>query len=251
MRCLLPLALLAIAASFAGCGDKTSTDANDAVHVLVVVTSHDQIAEGEPTGLWLEEFAVPYARFLEEGYAVTVASPKGGKAPVDPRSTEGEEKPDAKALAALEKTVKLDGLALDDYDAVFFPGGHGTMFDLPESTTVQKAVAHFIGKDQPAAFVCHGPAALVGATLPDGTSVVKGRKVTGFTDAEERAVKLDDKMPFLLETKLKELGGTFAGADNWQEHVVVDGNLITGQNPASSGKSADALIARLKATAGK
>lgn len=249
MRHFASLVLLLFSACLIGCGDKPAPT-DDGVHVLVVVTSHDKITDDKPTGLWLEEFAVPYARFLDAGYTVTVASPQGGKAPVDPASLNEEEKPDAKAMAALENTVKLDGLTLDDYDAVFFPGGHGTMFDLPESATVQKAVAHFIGKDQPAAFVCHGPAALVGATLADGTSVVKGRKVTGFTDSEERAVKLDDKMPFLLETKLKELGGTFAGAADWQEHVVVDGNLITGQNPASSGKAADALIARLEA-AGK
>ena len=215
----------------------------------MVVTSHDRIPDGEKTGIWLEEFAVPYAQFLAAGHAVTVASPKGGKAPVDPRSLEGDGEPDAKALAALEKTTKLDDIRLGDYAAVFFPGGHGTMFDLPDSKRVQEVVSFFVAQDQPAAFVCHGPAALVGAKLPDGTSVVKGRKVTGFTNAEEKAVKLDEKMPFLLETRLGELGASFAGAENWASHVVVDGNLITGQNPASSGETADALLKRLAATA--
>ncbi|MDJ0976199.1 MAG: type 1 glutamine amidotransferase domain-containing protein [Planctomycetota bacterium] len=212
----------------------------------MVVTSHGEIEPGEATGLWLEEFAVPFAKFKEAGYAVTVASPKGGKTPIDPRSLEEGKDPAKDVLAALESTKRLGDLTLGDYVAVFFPGGHGTMFDLPEHDAVKGAVAHFIEKDQPAAFVCHGPAALVGATLSDGTSVVKGRKVTGFTDSEERAVKLDEKMPFLLETKLKELGGSFAGAENWQAHVVVDGNLITGQNPASSGGTADALLKQLQ-----
>ena len=146
----------------------------------------------------------------------------------------------------LKTTKKLDAVDLDSFAAVFFPGGHGTMFDLPTTTSVQQAVAHFLSKDQPTAFVCHGPAALVGATLTDGTSVVKGRRLTGFTDSEERAVKLDKKMPFLLETRLRELGGEFVGGENWKEHVIVDKNLITGQNPASSGKAAKALLAQLQ-----
>jgi len=227
------------------CGDAPSDGDGGPGTILMVVTSHDRIAPDDPTGLWLEEFAVPYALFREAGYEVTVASPKGGKAPVDPRSLAGEEKPDPTALAALEDTETLGDLGLDGYVAVFFPGGHGTMFDLPTSETVQRAVAHFLEKDEPAAFVCHGPAALVGVTLSDGSAAVKGRKVTGFTDAEEKAVELDGKMPFLLETRLRELGGEFAGAELWQEHVVVDGNLITGLNPASSGKAAQALLERL------
>jgi len=245
---LLPLAVLCALLALPACGGTPAKPAAPAT-ILMVVTSHDQIEAGDPTGLWLEEFAIPYARFLAAGYAVTVASPKGGKAPIDPRSLGEDAKPDPEALAALAKTVPLDGLDLDGYVAVFFPGGHGTMFDLPTSAVVQAAVAHFVAEDQPAAFVCHGPAALVGATLPDGSSVVKGRKLTGFTDAEEHAVKLADKMPFMLEARLRELGAEFAGAENWQEHVVVDGNLITGQNPASSGKAAEALLARLQAAA--
>ncbi len=244
IRSLNLLALLVSSLFVVACGDNGSGRAPDAI--LMVVTSHDRIDADDPTGLWLEEFAVPYKLFRDAGYEVTVASPKGGKAPVDPRSLAGDDEPDAIALAALEDTASLGAVDLDAHVAVFFPGGHGTMFDLPSSKTVQETVAHYLEKDQPTAFVCHGPAALVGVTLSDGSAAVKGRKVTGFTDAEEKAVQLDEKMPFLLETKLRELGGDFAGADLWQEHVVVDGNLITGQNPASSGKAAEALLKQLE-----
>lgn len=240
---------LSLAFPLLGCGDKPSTDVppSDAkASILMVVTSHAEIAPGDATGLWLEEFAVPYAAFLAAGYDVTIASPQGGKAPIDPRSLSEEKTPDQSAVDALENTQKLSEVKLAAHVAVFFPGGHGTMFDLPNDASVQKAVAHFVENDEPAAFVCHGPAALVGATLSDGSPVVKGRKITGFTNSEERAVKLDEKMPFLLETKLQEQGGSFEGGADWASHVVVDGNLITGQNPASSGAAAAALLERLK-----
>jgi putative intracellular protease/amidase len=200
--------------------------------ILMVVTSHGEMDDGDATGLWLEEFAIPHTMFSYAGYTVTVASPLGGKTPVDPRSLSEDDAFDEHSLLALEDTVRLANVNLDAYDAVFFPGGHGTMFDLPENDSVHVTVAHFVAKDQPAAFVCHGPAALVGATLPDD---------------EERAVELDEAMPFLLETRLRELGAKFAGIDNFQEHVVVDGNLITGQNPASSEQAARALLDALKA----
>jgi putative intracellular protease/amidase len=214
--------------------------------ILMVVTSHGAIEEGHPTGIWLEEFAVPFELFSAAGHRITVASPRGGKAPLDPRSTADAAKdyqPDT--LLALEDTLDLDGLDLSGFDAVFFPGGHGTMFDLPGDDRVSSIASYFIASDKPSAFVCHGPAALVNATLPDGTSVVAGRKVTGFTNAEEDAVELTEKMPFLLESKLKELGAQFAGADNFVEHIVTDGNLITGQNPASSKAAAQALLEQL------
>ena len=214
--------------------------------VLMVVTSHDRIDENHPTGLWLEEFATPYELFRAEGYAVTVASPKGGAAPVDPRSLADESRFKPETLGALKSTAALAAIPLKDFDAVFFPGGHGTMYDLPNDPHVATTVTHFITQNRPLALVCHGPAALVGATLPDGSPAVKGRKVTAFTDAEERAVELDDEMPFLLETKLREQGGSFVGADNFVEHVVVDGNLVTGQNPASSEATARALIRLLQ-----
>lgn len=223
-----------------------TASASDAKSILMVVTSHGYIDHEHPTGIWLEEFAVPFELFTAAGHNITVASPRGGKAPLDPRSTEGAEttyQPDT--LFALEDTIGLAGLNLSAFDAVFFPGGHGTMFDLPGDENVAKIASHFIANNQPAAFVCHGPAALVNATLPDGTSVVAGRKVTGFTNAEEDAVELTDKMPFLLETKLRELGAEFSGAENFVEHIITDGNLITGQNPASSKAAAEALLKQL------
>jgi putative intracellular protease/amidase len=230
-----------------GCGDKPANEsaADGPGTILVVVTSHDHVDAEHKTGLWFEEFAVPYKLFRDAGYDVSVASPKGGYAPIDPASLKEGEEHDPAALAALKDTKSLDSVTLSDYAAVFFPGGHGTMFDLPGSEAVQKAVAHFLEQDQPTAFVCHGPAALVGVTLSDGTAAVKGRNVTGFTNSEEAVAQMTEKMPFLLESKLKELGASFAGAADWAEHVVVDKNLITGQNPASSGKVAKAILDQL------
>lgn len=214
-------------------------------HILMVVTSHDRIDEAHPTGLWLEEFAIPYEMFIEAGYDVAVASTRGGAAPIDPRSLSDREKFKPETLAALEKTSPLGDVKLAGFDAVFFPGGHGTMYDLPSDAKVAETVAHFLTGDQPIALVCHGPAALAGTILPDGSPAAAGRKVTGFTNDEERAVELDDDMPFLLETRLREQGATFVGASNFVEHVVVDGNLITGQNPASSAAAARALLEQL------
>lgn len=218
-----------------------------APRILMVVTSHDRIDEAHPTGLWLEEFATPYEMFLSAGYQVTVASTRGGTAPLDPRSLGDRDKYQASTVETLERTIPLAELALDEFAAVFFPGGHGTMYDLPVDKKVGEAVVHFLTRQQPVALVCHGPAALVGATLPDGTAAVAGRRVTAFTNEEERAVELDDDMPFLLESKLIEQGANFAGAENFIEHVVVDGNLITGQNPASSAAAAHALLQQLAA----
>jgi putative intracellular protease/amidase len=218
--------------------------------VLMVVTSHSSISEGNPTGLWLEEFALPYALFREQGYAITVASPRGGQAPIDPRSLEGAEASQVNevARAALKDTRPVDdSLRADDFDAIFFPGGHGTMFDLPDNPQVQRLVSEFAQGGKVLASVCHGPACLVGAMLRDGSPLVKGRKVTAFTDAEERAVELDQHMPFLLETRLRELGAEFVPAGNWQDHVVVDGRLVTGQNPQSSASAARAVIRLLEA----
>ncbi len=213
--------------------------------VLMIVTSHGRIDESHPTGVWLEEFAIPYAMFRQAGYEITVASPKGGAAPVDPRSLEniGETAADEEARAALEETRKLDAtFHSEDFDALFFPGGHGTMFDLPDNPEVQRLVVEFIEAGKVVAAVCHGPACLVGALLPDETPLVRGRRLTAFTDAEERAVELDQKMPFLLEDRLRALGARFVPAENWQDNVVVDGNLVTGQNPQSSASAARAVI---------
>lgn len=216
--------------------------------ILMVVTSHDRIDAGHATGLWFEEFAVPYARFRAAGYAVDVASPRGGDTPIDARSLENyAPTPDNEAArAALRGTRRLDdGVTARDYAAIFFPGGHGTMFDLPDDPQVQRLIREFAEADKVVASVCHGPACLVGVRLRDGTAFVKGRKLTAFTDSEERAVQLDKAMPFLLESRLREQGAQFVPAADWADNIVVDGRLVTGQNPQSSGSAAEAVIALL------
>ncbi|MDF3128127.1 type 1 glutamine amidotransferase domain-containing protein [Kiritimatiellaeota bacterium B1221] len=214
--------------------------------ILMIVTSHGEMDNGKPTGLWLEEFAVPYEQFTEAGYRVIVASPQGGKTPVDPRSmTENLSDRDKQALKVLEDTVALGELEAE-YQAVFFSGGHGTMFDFPKDKNVSAVVEEAFEKDLPIALVCHGPAALVAATLNDGSPAVKGRKLTGFTNSEEEAVKLTEEMPFLLEDKLIEQGASFSSKENFKPHVVTDGNLVTGQNPASSKPAAAALLKLLQ-----
>ena len=218
---------------------------SDNTNILMVVTSHDSIDAEHATGLWFEEFAVPYNLFLEAGYTVTVVSPKGGVTPIDQNSMEGYQASEANevALAVLKNTRQLDNsFKADDFDAIFFPGGHGTMFDLPNNPQVQRLVSEFAQQDKVLASVCHGPACLVGAMLKDGTSVVMGKKVTAFTNSEEKAVQLDSLMPFLLESKLRELGAEFVPADDWQDNVIVDGTLVTGQNPQSSGSAAAKVI---------
>lgn len=221
-------------------------------NILMVVTSHANIDATHRTGLWFEEFAIPYTLFLKAGYAVTVASPRGGEAPIDPRSLESYAATSANeaARAVLRDTRRLDSaVSAVQFDAVFFPGGHGTMFDLPDDRHVQRLVSEFAQANKVLASVCHGPACLVGAMLPNGKPLVQGRKVTGFTDDEERAVQLDKHMPFLLESKLRELGAEFIPAVNWEDHVVVDGTLVTGQNPQSSGSAARAVMRLLESKA--
>lgn len=216
--------------------------------ILMVVTSHDRIDADHATGLWFEEFAVPFAKFRAAGYRVDVASPRGGDTPIDARSLENSAAmPDNEsARAALRDTRILDaGITARDYAAVFFPGGHGTMFDLPDNPQVQRLIREFAEADKVIASVCHGPACLVGVRLRDGTAFVKGRKVTSFTDSEERAVQLDRAMPFLLESRLREQGAQFVPAKDWADNIVVDGRLVTGQNPQSSGSAAEAVIALL------
>jgi putative intracellular protease/amidase len=219
----------------------------DTKSILIVVTSYSRIDARHPTGLWFEEFAVPYECFAEAGYLVTVASIKGGKVPIDPRSLpENRETMAVKGpMAALQHTQRLMDMDVTEYDAVFFPGGHGTMFDFPPSREVADLVSHYLEQGKPVAAVCHGPAALTKAKHRSGIAVVKGRKLTGFSNEEEGTVQLDALMPFLLEDKLRDLGAEVLVAPQWQPHVVVDGNLVTGQNPQSSLKVAEALIAAL------
>lgn len=215
--------------------------------VLIVVTSCDRIDDNHPTGLWFEEFSVPYQEFLAKGFAVTVASPKGGKTPIDARSEPKSEQAEdsAQAWEALQHAHPLDTINADEFDAIFLPGGHGTMFDLPENTTLQQIIAQFAVANKVIAAVCHGPAGLVGVKQADGTPIVANKTVTAFTNEEESAVELDKLMPFLLETKLRELGSKFIVKPNWTDHIEQDGKLITGQNPQSSSSVARAAIAAI------
>lgn len=215
--------------------------------ILIVVTSFGEIAPGEPTGLWLEEFAVPYMQFKRQGFEVNVASIQGGKAPIDPRSNPSPDQKDtwAEAIKALDNTIPIAAIDATDFDAVFIPGGHGTMFDFPNSEDLHAALRDFAQQDKVIAAMCHGPASLVGVVLEDGTPLVAGKTVTSFTNEEESAAGFTEKMPFLLESRLRALGANFVEQPNWSNHVQVDGKLITGQNPQSSESAALAVVETL------
>lgn len=216
--------------------------------ILMIVTSHSRIDDEHETGIWFEEFAIPYTKFIQHGYAVTVLSPLGGDAPLDANSLQGYQATEdnevaklaLKGLPALDETCQAS-----DYDAIFFPGGHGTMYDLPDNRHVQRLIIDSLQANNPVAAVCHGPACLVNVTV-DGEPLVKGRKITAFTNSEEQAVQLDGLMPFLLETRLRELGADFVAAGDWADNTLKDGMLITGQNPQSSGSAADTLMGMLE-----
>ncbi|WP_101846852.1 type 1 glutamine amidotransferase domain-containing protein [Halobacillus sp. Marseille-P3879] len=204
-------------------------------HILMVVTNHEKINQDTPTGIWLSEFGEAYNEFKQHGYEITVASPKGGRSPVDPNSVSKDEPAeilDTKVF--LENTVPIDSISAESFDAVFLPGGHGTMFDFPDNQKLQQLLREFYEADKIVAAVCHGPSALAGVTLTNGEPLVKGKRVNAFTDAEEADTGLDQHMPFLLESRLRELGAVFQSAPNWSEHVEADGTLITGQNPQST-----------------
>jgi len=223
--------------------------------VLFVLTSHDKLGDtGEKTGFWIEEFAAPYYNLVDKGVDVTVASPKGGKAPIDP-SSEGEDAQtedtkryynDAETQKVIDNTVKLETLKADDFDAVFYPGGHGPLWDLANDKNSIALIEAFNKQHKPIGFVCHAPAALKNVKNESGEALVKGKKVTGFTNGEEEAVQLTNVVPFLVEDMLKENGGIYSKSGDWEVHVLKDGNLITGQNPASSSKAADVLYESLK-----
>lgn len=218
--------------------------------ILIVTTSHS-VFDGpnpHPTGVWLEEFAVPYMEFLQQGMALTVASPTGGAMPVDPRSspTKEQEQVWKTAIEASKTTRKLSEIKAADYDAVFLPGGHGPMFDLPDNSELQLLLQQFDYSGKIISSVCHGPAGLVGVTRADGTPLVAGKTVTCYTTAEEVLAKLDKEVPFLLEDKLRELGADFVAAPPRADHVQRDGNLITGQNPQSSQSIAKAVVEALQ-----
>ncbi|MFW2438549.1 MAG: type 1 glutamine amidotransferase domain-containing protein [Arenicellales bacterium] len=219
--------------------------------VLIVLTSHDQLGDtGNRTGFWLEEFAAPYYVLADAGAVITLASPRGGRPPMDPKSdepdfrTEATErfKGDGDAQTALANTVKLSDVSPADYDAVFYPGGHGPLWDLAEDPDSIALIEAMYASGKPVAAVCHAPAALRHANAPDGSSLLKGKSVTGFSNTEEDAVQLSDIVPFLLEDELKAKGANYSKADDWHPYVIADGNLITGQNPASSELVARAVL---------
>ncbi|MCM4155701.1 type 1 glutamine amidotransferase domain-containing protein [Gramella sp. AN32] len=222
--------------------------------VLFVLTSHDKLGDtGKKTGFWIEEFASPYYTLLDKGVAITLATPKGGKAPIDPSSdTEDNQtkdtkryKEDEEAQKLINNTKVLSEIDPGDFDAVFYPGGHGPLWDLSEDKDSIALIEKFNTAGKPISFVCHAPAALKHVKGKDGESLVKGKKVTGFTNSEEKAVELTDVVPFLVEEMLKENGGNYSKAGDWEEYVLVEGNLITGQNPASSGLVAEKLFKML------
>lgn len=226
------------------------------MRILMIMTSHDKMGDtGHKTGIWLEEFAAPYYRFKDEGVEITLASPKGGQPPLDPNSqaqdalTDATERfdQDADAQKAFANTVTLDGLKADDYDALFYPGGHGPLWDLANDTKSIALIEAFVAQDKPVAAVCHGPAALVGAKGTDGKPLVSGKNVTGFTNDEEKAVGLEDVVPLSIEDEFKKLGGHYTKKDMWASYAVVDGKLVTGQNPGSSEATADEVMKLLKA----
>lgn len=225
------------------------------MQVLMVLTSHDRLGDtGYKTGFWLEEFVAPYYVFKDAGAAITLASPLGGQPPLDPKSDLPESqteatrrfKADAADQAALAKTLKLVEVRAEDFDAVFYPGGHGPLWDLVDNPTSIALIEAFWRAAKPVAAVCHAPAALVNVCGAGGEYLVKNRRVTGFSNAEEAAVGLSTVVPFLLENRLKERGGLYLSGPDWLPHTVVDGQLITGQNPASSAAVAEALLELLR-----
>ena len=220
----------------------------------MVLTSHDRLGNtGENTGFWLEEFAAPYYVLKDAALDVTLASPKGGQPPLDPRSDDPKSeteamrrfKSDPEAKAALANTVKLSDVSADEYDAVFYPGGHGPLWDLSDDRDSIALIERIYAAGKPVAAVCHGPAAFRRAQAPDGTPLVRGKSVTGFSNTEEAAVGLTDVVPFSVEDMLKQNGGEYSKAENWQPYAVTAGNLVTGQNPASSEATARALVGLL------
>jgi putative intracellular protease/amidase len=217
--------------------------------VLMVVTSHDQLGNtGRRTGFWLEELAAPYYVFKDAGVDITLASPKGGRPPLDPKSNEPafRTEADAAAQAQLDKTVRLDSVRQEDFDTVFYPGGHGPMWDLAEDLHSVKLIESFLASGKTIAVVCHSTGALRHVKTPDDKLMVQGKEVTGFTNGEEEEVGLTKVVPFLVEDEMLKLGATFSKVANWGVHVVSDGLLITGQNPSSSGSAAKALMAAVR-----
>ena len=221
--------------------------------ILMVLTSHDQLGTtGQKTGFWLEEFASPYYVFKDANADITIVSPKGGQPPLDPKSDEPDFQTDATrrfkddvdAQNALAGSLKLTDVSADDFDAVFYPGGHGPLWDLAEDRTSIALIEVMFAAGKTVAAVCHAPGAFRHTEAPDGTPLVEGKSVTGFSNSEEAAVELTDIVPFLLEDELLALGANYSKSSDWHPYIITDGNLITGQNPASSEGVAQALLAR-------
>jgi putative intracellular protease/amidase len=224
--------------------------------ILIVLTSHDTLGNtGRKTGFWLEELAAPYYAFKEAGAEVVLASPAGGQPPLDPKSNEPafqteltrRFEADAAAGAQLASTLRLDSVSQADFDAVFYPGGHGPLWDLAEDANSIALIESFLAANKPVALVCHAPGVLRHVKNPDGSPLVQGKQVTGFTNTEEAGVELTDIVPFLVEDELKAKGAVFKRIEDWASYVVTDGLLITGQNPASSAAGATALLQALSA----
>lgn len=222
--------------------------------VLMILTSHDQLGDtGRKTGFWLEELAAPYYAFKDSGAEITLASPQGGKPPLDPKSNEPDFQTeqthrfeaDTAALSQLADTVRLDTISQADYDTVFYPGGHGPLWDLAEDKHSIALIESFLAANKPVALVCHAPGVLRHVKTPAGRPLVEGKKVTGFTNSEEEAVGLTNVVPFLVEDELIAKGGIYSKGDDWSSYVVQDGLLITGQNPGSSAATAELLIKQL------
>jgi putative intracellular protease/amidase len=224
------------------------------MNILMVLTSHDRLGDtGKKTGFWLEEFAAPYYVFKDAGATITVASPAGGQPPLDPKSDDpefqtdatGRFKADPAAQQVLDSTVKLSSVSAADFDTVFYPGGHGPMWDLVNDGDSIRLIETMYAAGKPVALVCHAPGVLRDVKGPDGSPLVKGKQVAGFANSEEEAVQLTKVVPFLVEDMLKQEGGKYSKGPDWQPYVVEDGNLITGQNPASSDAGARALLKKL------
>jgi putative intracellular protease/amidase len=233
----------------------TFSQNSNKIKVLFVVTSHDKLGDtGEKTGLWIEEFASPYYYLIDQGVAVVIASPKGGQPPIDPKSnladyqTESTKRYDADSKAQLifSKTQRLAQVKQEDFDAVFYPGGHGPLWDLSKNKKSIKLIESFYNNNKPIAFVCHAPAALKNVKDKNGEPLVKGKKVTGFTNGEEEAVGLTNVVPFLIEDMLKENGGIYDKGADWSSFAVEDGLLISGQNPQSANLVAEKLMKKIK-----
>jgi putative intracellular protease/amidase len=230
------------------------------MNVLMILTSHDQLGNtGKKTGFWLEELAAPYYVLKDAGVNIVLASPQGGQPPLDPKSNEPmfqtEEtrrfEQDADALAQLAHTVRLDSVSQSDFDAVFYPGGHGPLWDLAESKHSVQLIESFIAAGKPVALVCHAPGVLRDVKAADGRPLVAGKQVTGFANTEEDAVGLTDVVPFLVEDMLIANGGHYSKGADWGSYVVADGLLITGQNPGSSAETAQRLLTDVRALAAR